>query len=245
MTIGCIIEARMASNRLPGKVMLKVNRKPMIEYLIDRIKRVKKIKKIIIATTKNLSDNILVDCCKKNEINYFRGSENDVLKRVFLAAKKYKLKTVVLITGDCPIVDVGIISHIINTYLKNKTDYASNSHLRTYPDGMDVQVFSFKTLAKANKKAKSRLEREHVTLQIRRNPKLYKTIHITAPNNLYWPELGLTLDEKEDYVLLKKIITYFNYKKKYFFSCKQVIDLLNKKKKWLKINQHIKRKGDN
>ena len=245
MTIGCIIQARMTSNRLPGKVMLEVNRKPMIEYLVDRIKRVKKIKKIIIATTKNLSDDVLADCCKKNKINYFRGSENDVLKRVFLAAKKFKLKTVVLITGDCPIVDTGIISHILNIYLKNKSDYVSNSHLRTYPDGMDVQVLPFKALEKANKKATSRLEREHVTLQIRRNPKLYRTKHVTAPKDLHWPELGLTLDEKEDYILLKKIITYFNYKKKYFFSCKQVINLLNKKKKWIKINQHIKRKGDN
>lgn len=244
MKIGSIVEARMASTRLPGKVLLKIVNKTVLHHLTDRIKLVKNINKTIVATTTNNKDLEIINWCKKKNINYFRGSEENVLERVYKAAKKFKLDTIVLITGDCPIVDHNIISETLNIFLNNEADYVSNSHIRTYPDGMDVQVLSFKALKKSHKIAKNRLEREHVTLNIRRNPKIFKPIYLMAPNNLHWPELGLTLDELGDYKLIKKIIEFFHTKKKYNFNCREIIDLLKKRPQLLKYNFKVKRKGD-
>ena len=245
MRIGSIVEARMSSTRLPGKVLLKVKGKTMLGYLTDRIKLVKNIDRIIIATTLNPKDIKIVKWCKKNKIKYFKGSEKNVLERVYKAAKKFKLDVVVLITGDCPIIDSDIISHTLNTFLNNKADYVSNTHIRTYPDGMDVQVFTFKALKISNKIAKIKLEREHVTLNIRRNPNLFKPKYIMAPNNLHWPDLGLTLDEIGDFKLLKKIIEYFYKIKKYNFTCSDVVNFLKNRPRLLKYNFNVQRKGDN
>ena len=234
MKIGSIVEARVSSTRLPGKVLLKVGKKTMLDYLTDRIKLVKDINKIIIATTTNPKDIKIVNWCKRKKISYFRGSEENVLQRVYLAAKKYNLEVVVLITGDCPVVDHNIISQTLNTFLNNKADYVSNVHVRTYPDGMDVQVFSFRALKK-----------ENVTLNMRRNNTIFKAIYLMAPNNLHWPELGLTLDEIGDFELLKKIIKYFCSKKNYKFNCLDIINFIKKNPSLLRYNSKVKRKGDN
>jgi spore coat polysaccharide biosynthesis protein SpsF len=243
MKIAAIVEARMSSTRLPGKVLLKANNRPMLEHLIDRLKSVKLIDSIIIATTANKSDDVICDLAKKKKVFYFRGSELNVLERVIDTVNFYNPEIIVQITGDCPIVDPNIIDQVIRIYLENKCDYVGNSHIRSYPDGMDVQVFSKKNILKSFSIANRSLEFEHVTLNMRMNPKIFKPLYVIAPKNIYWPELGLTLDEKEDYILLKKIIEYFP--KKYLFTCLEVINLLNKNKKWIKINRHIKRKGDN
>lgn len=244
MRIGSIIEARMSSTRLPGKVLLKVKNKTILDHLVKRIKLVNKINKIIVATTKNETDERIVNWCQKKKINFFRGSEKNVLERVYLTAKKYKLDIIILITGDCPIIDHNLISETLNVFLKNKADYVSNNHIRTYPDGMDVQVFNFKSLKKSYKIARGKLEKEHVTLNIRRNPKLFKPIYVMAPDELHWPELGLTLDELGDYKLIKKIIEIFYKQKNYNFSCKDIVNLIRKKPYLLKLNSNIKRKGD-
>ena len=244
MKIGVIIEARMSSTRLPGKVLMKIKNKTMLGFIVDRIKLVKKIKNIVVATTINKNDDKIVKWCEQRKISYYRGSENNVINRVYQAAKKYKLDIIVLITGDCPLVDHNIISQILNFYLKNNFDYVSNAHIRTYPDGMDVQVINFNSLEKSTQIAKSNLEKEHVTLNIRRNPKIFKHLYVMAPEKLHLPKLGLTLDEKEDFILIKKIINHFYKKKNYSFSCEQIVDLLKIKKNWIKINSSVKRKGD-
>lgn len=246
MKILSIIEARMNSSRLPGKVLLKAAGKPMLHHLISRLKQVKKINEIVIATTINKEDDKIIDFAKKNKIKFFRGSENNVLKRVYLAAKFFKADIVVQITGDCPIIDSSIIEQVLDIYLFNKADYVGNAHIRSYPDGMDVQVFSYQSLKKCHLIAKSPLEREHVTLGLRMRPKMFRPIHVIAPGNLFWPNLGLTLDENKDYIFLKKIIEFFSKIKKNNYSCNDVISLLkNNKKHWLKINRKVKRKGDN
>ena len=245
MKIGAIIEARMSSTRLPGKVLFQVKNKTMLELIINRIKLVKKIDKLIIATTNNSNDNKIVNWCKSKKIIFFRGSEENVINRVYLAAKKNNLDIVILITGDCPLVDHNIISQVLSIYLNNNADYVSNNHIRTYPDGMDVQVFNFKSLKKSHNLVKSKLEREHVTLNIRRNPKIFKPIYVMAPNCLHWPELGLTLDEIGDFKLIKKIISYFYSKKNFNFDCMDIINFIKKKKNLLKYNSKVKRKGDN
>ena len=237
-----IIEARMTSKRLPGKILYKVGGKSFLWYLVKRLKKVKEIDKIILATTVNKSDDILVQFAKKNNISYFRGSELNVKKRVLDAAKKYKVENIVGITSDCPIIDINLISQVINTFKYNKVEFVSNCDHRSYPDGMDVAVYRRKCLEKSYKLTRSNYYREHVTLFIKHNKKIFNQINIVSPENVYWPSLGLTLDEYDDYVLLKKIIEYFKKKKNFYFKCDEVIELLKKKKKWLKINTNVKRK---
>ncbi len=242
--VGCIILARTNSRRLPNKVLLPVLGKPILYWLIKRIKKIRSIDKIILATTLNKSDDILVNFAIKNKIKFFRGSENNVVKRLYDAAKKFNLKNILEITGDCPIIDINIIEQLLDIYEKNSVEYVNNCNYRSYPDGMDVQIFDVNTLKKTIKQTKNKIELEHVGLYQMRNPKKFKTINMIAPKNLFFPLLGLTLDEKKDYILLKKIIEYFG-KENPYFTCEEVIRLLNNKKEWNKINSDVRRIGSN
>ena len=148
--VGCIILARTDSRRLPNKVLLPVLGKPILYWLVKRIKKIRSIDKIILATTLNKSDDILVKFAIKNKIKFFRGSENNVVKRLYDAAKKFNLKNILEITGDCPIIDINIIEQLLDIYEKNSVEYVNNCNYRSYPDGMDVQIFDLNTLKKNN-----------------------------------------------------------------------------------------------
>ena len=243
MRIIATIEARMTSTRLPGKVLMKVKKKTLLEFLIERLKKVSEIDDIILCTTKNQTDDILVSKAKQLDIKFFRGSENNVLSRVTGAVKKFKADVVVQITADCPIIDFKIVKNLISIYKNNNYDCVTNAFVRSFPDGMDVSVMKANVLIKSNILSKSQKYKEHVSLFVKSNPKKFKIKNIIANKKNYWPELGVTLDEKKDYLLIKKIINYF-YIKKYFFECEDIIKLL-KKKKWFKINEAVNRKGYN
>ena len=248
MKIVSIVQARMNSNRLPGKVLMRVDGKPMIGYLVDRLKKIDKIDEIIISTTKNKKDDPLIDFCLRNNLKFYRGSEKNVLKRVYETAKLFEADVILFITGDCPIVDIKIIKKVLSYFLKyqKKFDYVGNAFLRSFPDGMDVHAFHFKTLEKNFKLVSKKLEQEHVTLGIKNNSDKFKIKNLVAPKSLFWPELGLTLDEKEDFILISKLILYFKKNKKLVFDCRNIINLLKSKKaNWVEINSHIIRKGDN
>jgi len=231
----------MTSTRLPGKILYKAGGKSFLWYLVQRLRKIDDIEKIIIATTTNKTDDVLIKFAKKNNVSYFRGSELNVKKRVLDAAKKFKVKNIVGITSDCPIIDHNLIIQVIDTFKFNKVEFVSNSDFRSFPDGMDVDVYKRKALEKSYVSTKSKFYREHVTQYLKHNKKKFKQINIVAPKNLNWPSLGLTLDVYNDYVLLKKIIEHFKKKKNIFFGCHEVIELLQKKKKWLKINSKVKR----
>ena len=196
MKIVATIEARMGSSRLPGKVLLQVKNKSMLEILVERLRSVGIIDDIIVATTKNAKDDAIVQVCKKINVNFYRGSEDDVQGRVIGAAQFAKADLIVEITADCPIIDPNIIEQIINIYKFNSVDYVGNGKIRSYPDGMDTQVFSLNTLEKSYNMTDDKLDREHVTLHIRNNPEIFYQINVIAPPDIYFPELGLTLDEK-------------------------------------------------
>ncbi len=244
MKIAAIVEARMASKRLPGKVLLKAKNITMLDHLIDRLKKVKNIDEIIVATTINPLDQEIIDFCEAKEIRYFRGSEDDVMGRVIGAAEYCKANIIVEITADCPIIDPTIVEQIINIYLFNNVDYVSNANVRSYPDGMDTQVYSIDILKSSYSMTDNKFDREHVTLHIRKNPNIFSNINVIAPPDIHSPDLGLTLDEKEDYIFIKNIIDNL-YDKNKFFSCLDVINYLNENKSLLSINKHIKRKGNN
>ena len=222
MKIVATIEVRMTSSRLPGKPMLKVLGKTMIERLVSRLKKVEIIDCIVLATTTNKSDDVLVDLASKLNIFSYRGSEQNVMNRVINAADSVKADVIVEITGDCPIIDPELIEQAVSMFKINNVDYLSNGHFRSYPDGMDVQVFKIEAIKKSEKMTNSPLDQEHVTLHIRNNPNIFKHLHIYAPPELYWPELGLTLDEKKDFDLLKVIIEHFE-EKNYYFSCSEIV----------------------
>ena len=198
MKIVATITARMTSNRLPGKVMLPVLERPILHYLVERLNNVPSIDDIVLATTVNKNDDTLIDFATSEGISYFRGSEDDVMLRVVEAADSVDADIVVEITGDCPIVDPQLVEQAILMYKANDVDYVSNGNIRSYPDGMDAQVFSLDTLKKSLSMTDNLLDHEHVTLHIRNNPQLFTSMNLVAPPELDWPELGLTLDEKDD-----------------------------------------------
>ena len=234
----------MNSTRLPGKVMMEAANIPMIGHIVKRLKVVPSINSIIIATTHNKNDDVLVEYAKKVNVEHYRGSEDDVMERVICAAKSNKTDLIVEITGDCPIIDPSIIEQTIRMYLAHNADYVSNAHVRSYPDGMDCQVFKLDTLIRSSKMTNNSLDREHVTRHIRNNPNIFSIVNLVAPPDLHWPELGLTLDEYEDYLLIKKIIEHFN-EKNINFSCKDSIEFIKSHRDLLKINQNVKRTTNN
>lgn len=237
------IEARMTSKRLPGKPLLKAAKKTMIEHLINRLKKVDSINEIILATTKNKTDDILVETVENFGVRVFRGDENDVMQRVISAAESSKAEIITQITGDCPIIDPQIVEQTIRMFLNHDVDYVSNTIVRSYPDGMDTQVYRLKTLKKSASMTNSLFDREHVSSHITNNPKIFSQIHLVAPPEINWPSLGITLDEKGDYELIKIIIENL-YEKDPFFSCLNVIEFLKQNLKYLDLNKNVLRKGN-
>jgi len=243
MKIVATIEARMTSSRLPGKVLMPVAGITMLGCLVRRLRAVKSIDCIVLATTVNKADDPLVALAKELEIEAFRGDENDVMNRVIGAASSVGADVIVEITGDCPVVDPEIVEQTIQMFKANSADYVSNAHIRSYPDGMDTQVFSLETLKRSAAMTDKLLDHEHVTLHIRNHPELFTPVHLVAPPEIFWPELGLTLDEPSDYIILKKIIEYFEPTNP-LFSCIDVVRLLRQNLDWVEINNAVVRKGD-
>jgi spore coat polysaccharide biosynthesis protein SpsF len=222
---------------------MKVLGKPILYYLVERLKQVSLLDAIVLATTTNSDDDSLVKFANNEGIQSYRGSEDDVMGRVIGAAESVDADLIVEITGDCPIIDPSIVEQTIQTYINNNSDYVSNAHIRSYPDGMDVQVFSLNVLKKSSEMTNNVLDREHVTLHIRNHPELFSHLHLMAPPELWWPELGLTLDEISDFELLKKIIEHFG-ENNCMFNCYEAIKLLRNRSDLLAINQQVMRKGN-
>lgn len=200
----CIIQARMGSSRLPGKILMKAEGRTILENVLIRVGQSKKIDKIVVATTDQNEDNATEKLCRKIGADCFRGSENDVLDRYFKCALKYpRFNNIVRVTGDCPLIDPKIIDEVISFFIKTKSDYASNIAKETYPDGMDVEIFKRKALEEAAAKAVMSSEREHVTLYIRNNPK-FKKINLASPYD--FSHIRLTVDQPEDYEVIKFLI---------------------------------------
>jgi spore coat polysaccharide biosynthesis protein SpsF len=155
----------------------------------------------------------------------------------------YELDVIVEITGDCPIIDVSVVDSVVNEFIAHDFEYASNSNIRSYPDGMDVQVYKTETLANSSRLAITKLEREHVTLHIRKHPELYSILDIEAPENLRFPELGLTLDTQEDYDLLSNVIENLEPLNQYF-GLEETLNYLKLNPQVISFNRNVIRKGD-
>jgi spore coat polysaccharide biosynthesis protein SpsF len=234
----------MTSSRLPGKVLLPALGRPMLAHLVRRLRTTPSVDDVVLATTVNADDDVLVEFAKRENLRYFRGSEDDVMQRVIDAAHSADAELVVEITGDCPIIDPQIVEQVIRTFHANPgVAYASNAHVRSYPDGMDAQVFRLDTLKASAEMTQEALDHEHVTLHIRNHPEIFPHVHVVAPPEIHWPELGLTLDEPRDYELLTRIIDHFG-DANYLFGCVDAVRLLRANPEWVAINQAVTRKGD-
>ena len=233
----------MNSSRLFGKVLLKSKSIPLLGHLVNRLKQVNKIDQIVLATTTNADDDILVDFANEYKISCFRGEEEDVMKRVLNASENYGADLIAEITGDCPLIDPNIVDNVITTYLYNDCDFVNNNSYQSYPDGMDTRVFSIQALKKSFELTDNSLDHEHVTLHIKNNPNIFKAINLIAPKDLFWPDLGLTLDEYPDYIFINEIIKAL-YDNDPYFNCAKIISFLNENPSLLTINKNVKRKGD-
>jgi spore coat polysaccharide biosynthesis protein SpsF (cytidylyltransferase family) len=229
-----IIQARMSSTRLPGKVLLPLSDKPVLEHVIQRVRNCMLVDKVVVATTVHDSDDIIEDWCKKNNFEYYRGSLEDVLDRFYKVASQFKAENILRITADCPVIDSGIIDEVIEKYHEGNFDFYGLSG--EFPDGLDCTMFSFKALETAWKNSKLQSEREHVGPYMVNHPELFAIGGYEKFKNL--GHLRLTLDDPRDYQLLSTI-----FKKLYdidnFFNHEMIINLLNESPELLKINSEI------
>jgi spore coat polysaccharide biosynthesis protein SpsF len=242
LKVVAIIQARMGSTRLPGKILKKVLGRPLLEYQIERVRRSRFIHQIVIATTNKESEQPIIDLCNRLSIAYHRGSEQDVLSRYWEAAMRYKATVVVRLTSDCPLIDPEIIDASIAEYLSkiNLYDYVSNTIERTFPRGLDVEVMSMKALDRANQEARNIVHREHVTPYIYLHPDKFTLGIVKHPFDV--SSYRLTVDTEEDFQLIKRLIHYFSDKKLEYVTFEDIICLLQKKPEWSLINSHIEQK---
>ncbi|WKV09845.1 glycosyltransferase family protein [Thermoanaerobacterium sp. CMT5567-10] len=238
-----IIQARMGSTRLPGKVMKIIMDKPVIEHVVNRVKASKEIDDIIIATTTKKEDDIIVEEAQKLNVKYYRGSENDVLSRYYYAAKENNADIVIRITSDCPVIDPKIIDDMIykfmQLYEQDNIDYMSNTIKRTYPRGLDVEIFTFESLEKAFIEADKSYQREHVTPYIYENPEIFKIGGFK--NNIDYSSYRWTLDTIEDFKVIESIYQAL-YDKDRLFYFTDIISFIKEHPEISEINKNIEQK---
>ena len=234
LKVGGLIQARMSSSRLPGKVMMNLSGNTILGHVVNQVKASKCVDEVVVLTSNDISDDTIVDWCIKNSTKFFRGSLNDVLDRYYKAAIEFNIDTIIRITADCPLVDPEIIDEIYERFCENKYDFCSL--VGGFPDGLDCSIISFIALEKAWKVAKLSSEREHVSPYIEKNTKLFKIGGYEKFKNL--GDIRITLDEKEDFELLKHIFNNL-YKKNKIIRSEQVINFLNDNQDLLNLNSKI------
>ncbi len=245
MNFGIIIQARTGSKRFPKKVLKKINNnKSILEFQILRILNYFNKKNLFIATTNLKKDKVIKNIAKKYKIRSYEGSENNVLKRYLDCAKKYKIKNIIRITSDCPLVDPQLIKKMITIFYRKKIDYLSNTlpiFSSCYPDGTDIEIFKYKSLVKANKLTKNSTDREHVTSSFWKEKSIFKTSILKMKINL--SRYKFSIDYRNELYLVKKIILELN-KKNLRGTAKEIANIIKKrfpKKVLVKMNKNKKK----
>lgn len=233
--IAIIIQARIDSTRFPRKVLTKIGKKSLIEIIYKRLKKSKKVKKIIFCIPNDKQNLILEKKLKYLKIPFFKGSNSDVLKRYYDTANKYSVKNIIRITSDCPLVDVGIIDRMIDIFFAKKADYISNNNPRTFPHGLDIEIFNIFALKEAFFKSKTKRDREHVTYYITRNKNKFKICNYKNKINL--SKFRVTVDYQEDLQVIRNIFKYFN--PNIYFNFADLEKLINIEPKIFKKNAHL------
>ena len=225
----------MGSTRLPGKVLMKVNGRPLLAYQLDRISKSKKLDKVIVATSTLERDNAIENFCKDYGVDCYRGSENDVMSRYYECAKKYNPDTVVRMTADCPLIDPEIIDKVVQKFEDDNVDYCANTvppETSKFPDGSDIEVFSMKALERANVEVQDEHRREHVTFQFWQGQD-YVSSQYTQDKD--WSNYRITVDYPEDFEVVEYIFNEAK-KNKSFVHLDEIIEIIES-------NEEIKNKN--
>lgn len=239
MKILLIVQARMTSTRLPGKVLLPLAGEPMLTRLIERLRRVQRADGIVIATTTNATDDPIAALCDTLGVPCHRGSEHDVLSRYADAARLHGADAVVRITSDCPLIDPALIDQVIAVYAEGDSDYVSNMLPPTWPYGMAVEVFSAAALQQAHTEATQPAEREHVTPFIYWHPERYRLRNVASPVDL--SHHRWTVDTPEDYELVRRLFETLHPINPEFTQA-DILTLLDAHPDWMTLNQHVQQK---
>lgn len=204
-----IIQARMTSTRLPGKVLADICGRPALELMLSRVRRSSRIDRIVVATTSNETDDPVARLCRELGVDVFRGDEADVLGRYVLAAEQYDADPVVRLTADCPMIEPAVIDLAIDEFVKRGCDYISNGLVRTYPDGLDVEVFSRAALIRAGREAEHPFSREHVTPYIKAQASEKPAVPFELSSLEFeadFSHVRWTLDRPEDLILIRNLV---------------------------------------
>ncbi len=239
MKTTAIIQARMGSTRLPGKVLMDLGGETVLARVVGRLRRATRIDEIVVATTKSAPDDAIVQECFRLQVPSFRGSENDVLDRYYRAARVCAAGVVVRITSDCPVIDPELVDETIRVFKEQCGDYASNSFPRTYPRGLDAEVFSMSALEQAWRDARELYEREHVTPYFYERPELFQLV--SQRGRIDYSQYRWTLDTAEDLALLRTI--YARFSNQDDFSWSEVIQLMEREPELAELNSRVVQKA--
>ena len=233
-----IIQARLGSTRLPGKVLKDLNGKPLIYHIINRLKFCKNVDSIVLATTTNPIDDKLVEWCKDNDVCFFRGDENNVLKRYYDAATEYKVDVIVRVTADDPFKDPKVIDSVINLLKSESLDFAFNNCPPSFPEGLDTEVFTYKAIKQAFEAETTDFEKEHVTQYFYHNPDKFKLGNFAYKEDV--SNLRLTVDTDKDFELAEKIYEKLSPEGQMFY-LDDILSLFNNEPALQTINKGVKR----
>lgn len=237
--IACI-EARMGSERLPGKPMCEVCSKPLLEHLLNRIQQSKHLDGIVVATPDTADNNVIAAFCSRYGVPCFRGSEEDVTSRILGALQHQQADIGVEIYGDCPLLDPSIIDMCIQEYQKGTYDFVGNGLKQTYPSGTYIEVYSVKALKEVASHCIDPAIREHGTLCLRQSRQIHRIKNIEAEGHLRRPDLHLDVDEADDLVVVEAVLTHFAPRTD--FSTEEIIEFLDKNPNVAHHNQQVKRR---
>lgn len=236
-----VVQARMQSTRLPGKSLLDVCGKPLLQHVIERISRAPNIDDVVIATTDDPSDDPIESFADAVGFRAFRGSKDDVLVRYLQAAEAACADVIVRVTGDCPLIDPGLSEQVVDRYFREKVDYASNWIVRTFPRGADTEAFSIASFQEVAKKASEKYEREHATPYYYFHPDEFRMASIEADEELRWPELRLCVDTEDDLRLIREVYDRLGGQDN-IFSILDVVRLVRQEPWLAQINAHVQQK---
>jgi spore coat polysaccharide biosynthesis protein SpsF len=236
MKVLTVIQARTGSSRLPGKVLMKINEKSILEYIVEFLKLSKFTDQIIIATTTLPDDDRIEVLAKKLSIDCFRGSDSDVLKRFYECSKFFNGEIIVRITADDPLIDVDILDSVIKSCIETKFDLVSTGITPSFPYGYFIEAFPFSVLKKLHESNLDLSLREHVTLYIKKHPDKFKIKEVLSTKEFERPNWRLSIDYMEDFELISKIMSNL-YKPGSFVKYESIVKFLDSNKESLKINR--------
>ncbi len=234
-----IVQARMGSSRLPGKVLIDLGGETVLARVVRRLRRCALLDDIMVATTDSAGDDAIVSECRHLAVSCFRGSEEDVLDRYFQAARVCKADVVVRITSDCPFIDPDLVEETIRVFLQQRADYANNTGAHSYPRGLDTEVFSRAALELAWTAADKSYEREHVTPYFYEHPELFRIV--SADGTVEYGRYRWTLDTQEDLELIRAI--YLRFANNDNFTWRQAIAVMEDEPELAELNSHILQKS--